>query len=542
MSSALRRALAFALCCIFLPLFGCSSSHDVPGTDAGIMIRFDAELPPDGSTPGIDSGSDAGSGPPTMGAVGAACMADTDCTGGVCRTEIGPGGYCAQPCSTDAPCPDGADCVTVDPMRGISICLDHCEPGAMPRECRAGYGCTSSPTIGVTVCLEGCTDATDCPGGECDPMGGGLSSGVCFTPGAMIGSPCTMDASCESGGFCISEADSGWAGGSCIEGPCDPTSTGGCPGDAVCIPNGRSGICVDGCTTAMDCRAGLTCTADVTYPTRHYCGPGCTSDMQCTGGRICNTALGTCLDPFTPGALGQACGFDPADCTGGVCLNEFTVGFPGGYCVSAGCTVGTTPSGCPGDGVCHENRDGSTYCYDGCMTDANCRTGYACRPVSATSTDLACVPACASDAVCTGMGYTCNDGTGLCARAFDPAILGDPCTGTRSCRGGQCMTEGVDGWPAGMCTYPGCRLSGTGPSEMCPMGSVCVDDARAYPDIGTCVTACTVGMMGECRAGYACVALMTGGTEGACQPACEATSCAAGRMCDMMTGLCVTTP
>ncbi|MCZ7682232.1 MAG: hypothetical protein M5U28_26950 [Sandaracinaceae bacterium] len=70
-----------------------------------------------------------------------------------------------------------------------------------------------------------------------------------------------------------------------------------------------------------------------------------------------------------------------------------------------------------------------------------------------------------------GTRYVCNPGTGYCARPFDPDELGEPCAGGfRECRGGLCLTEDASGWPAGICAYAGCRLSGTGPSATCPSG------------------------------------------------------------------------
>jgi hypothetical protein len=188
-------------------------------------------------------------------------------------------------------------------------------------------------------------------------------------------------------------------------------------------------------------------------------------------------------------------------------------------------------SGCPGDGVCVESTTGEGLCLDGCESDAECtRAGYACRPsdLSDPESPTACRPACTADSQCVNDGFVCNDGTGLCLAPFVEAALGLDCTSNAECEGGRCVTEAASGWSAGMCTFPGCRLSGTGPSEPCPTDSTCVDDGGGDPELGVCVPSCPAT---SCRAGYACAA-------GACQPDCTAASCTDARTCNDASGLC----
>jgi hypothetical protein len=306
----------------------------------------------------------------------------------------------------------------------------------------------------------------------------------------------------------------------------------------VCIPGRRGGLCVPECATDTDCRDEYRCAARTDDPSVMYCAPGCTSDAACTTGGVCNPGTGTCGDAFDPDALGEACSSDPGSlCPGGTCLREFESGFPGSYCAYTGCTVGGDD--CPGSGVCRATGDGRGICLAGCADVRDCpRDGYDCRPSDAANpmSPLACMPACTTDMSCANDMYVCNNGTGLCTEAFDAADLGEPCDSAMSCTGGRCLTEAGAGWPAGTCAYPGCRLSGMGESETCPMGSACVDDAAGDPTLGICVDSCAMDT--DCRPGYRCNIPM-GAASGTCGPGCTMDSaCSGGRTCEATTGLC----
>jgi hypothetical protein len=510
-------------------LAGCGSTHTTDDlTDAGpIVFDLDGATLPDAVI--ADAARPGGN-------VGAACRAASDCTGAanVCIPDqpgFLPGGYCTAACDVaDAEsCPTGSTCIEVG--MGQSFCFQDCEPGASMRQCRAGYGCASNfMALPENVCVGGCSDASDCGSGQlCDPTGGLLGAGACFTPDAMLGGACTADAECPMAGACQDEANGGWPGGACIAGGCDVRTNTGCAGDGQCIQGTFGGICVDGCTSDTDCRPQYACRAALGYPDRSYCAPACANDGECTvAGYVCNTTLGTCAPPFDPTRLGGPCSFRQP-CEGGSCFTERDNGYPSGYCAYVGCEPGAS-GGCPGDGVC-ATRGGRNVCLDGCAADSDCRGGYACRPSDPAdpASPTACVPACTTEMHCPGRSTSCNPGTGLCLQEFDAARLGNACAGGGDCVGGTCLTEASAGWPGGTCTFPGCRISGSGPSSDCPMGAVCVDDAAGDPAIGVCVTGCGEGS--TCRAGYACV-------EGACRPACTETSCSGGRTCDVASGLC----
>lgn len=508
------------------------------GTDTG--ITFDATFPDTGPDVGFDADIDGGPGESDIGEA---------CSGETCDEfciEDWPAGYCTAACGGGAECTADAECVNVG--RDQFLCLQSCDPAA-ERPCREGYGCTSDIRFG-TVCIPGCTVNEDCPMGlACNADGGFAGEGACYDPEAELGDACGDDDECPDGGYCLAERFSSWPGGACIGFGCDVESDTGCDSDARCIPGmGGGGLCIDGCTVDSDCREGFGCRPYDEYPDRRVCLPACTTDAQCSGGRVCNPAVGTCADPFEPSELGTICSGGAGGCDGGSCLTEFETGFPGSYCVYVGCdaTMPDATDGCPGDGVCAERGDGPGVCLDGCADDRDCRApDYSCRDVDDMdpAKGKGCFPSCTTDDACANDGtmgrpsFMCNPGTGLCTEPFAAARVGAMCAVSEDCPGGRCLSEAERGWPAGTCAALGCRLAGEGPASACPATSVCVDDATGDPEIGICLSACTVATSG-CRAGYACIALTEGDTEGACRPACEAGSCSGGRTCDTETGLC----
>ncbi|MBX3273577.1 MAG: hypothetical protein KF729_25155 [Sandaracinaceae bacterium] len=483
-----KRTLWVALAAIGMAA-GCTESHG-GGEDAGTSITFDASFPDGGPDAGIPEAN-----------VGAPCRGDTDCdgTGVFCDDEF-PGGYCSAACAADEPCPDGASCIET---RTGGICLDDCDFMAADGDfcARDGYGCADM----VGVCLPGCDVDRECPTGRvCDPNGGFNGEGSCQDPSASLGDACTMASDCPPGTTCLSERFTGIPGGVCGQFGCNAADGTGCPENGTCVPAGRGGVCLLACASDADCtRADQTCTPG---PNGSYCGPR-----------------------FNPANLGQACSAGRGGCAGGACLTESETGWPDSYCVALGCDP-VAQTGCPGDGVCIATADGRGACLDGCARQTDCRDGYWCRPADAAdpTSPTACVPGCETAAVCGNEGYVCNTGTGLCREPFVETALGEPC-GAMGCTGGQCLTEAASGWPAGTCTYPGCRLTGTGPMAECPAGGVCIDDEAGDPALGVCVRGCTAPA--DCRPGYAC-------REGACRPACGASDCSGTRTCNTESGLC----
>ncbi|MFK7985294.1 MAG: hypothetical protein AB8I08_04615 [Sandaracinaceae bacterium] len=489
----------FLLLCLAIAASACNESFTAEEDAGGIV--FDANF--------LDTGPDAA----VEDNTGDACESDADCEGSsdTCVTDL-EGGYCSSVCNTDADCGSGSTCVQVG--GGTSLCLDSCNPGGED-ECRPGYGCSQGM---VNVCLEGCEEDSDCDDGTECQLGGGFSgAGQCFTPGSAIGDACTGTDECPSGAsFCFDEADSGFPGGYCAAFGCDPNNNTGCDAGATCLPFRRGGICYAGCEDNDDCRDGYDCQTDLNFPDRQSCQPA-----------------------FDPADLGQVCSAGRGSCNG-FCLSEGQTGWPDSYCVATGCDPDGDSTDCPGDGVCIEAGDAGV-CLDGCATDGDCRGGYDCRPSNAEDPEsaLACVPGCDADLVCGNDEFECNTGTGLCTEPFVDTSLGEPCTPDGDgCTGGRCIDEEDDGWPAGMCTFPGCRLRGEGREVDCPTDTACVEDNAGDPDLGVCAPSCTDGT--TCRPGYGCLPLDPEVTDGpmACQPACETDSCGGGRSCNTETGRC----
>ena len=502
------RIVTLALAGALLMVVGCSESHDTM-PDAAIV--FDAELPPPDAGP-----------PPSN--VGDACRGPMDCDlpAEECLEDLFgflpfPDGYCSLFCDTEADCPDGSVCISAG--GGGGQCLRSCEIGA-PDQCRPGQGCADSMRL-PAVCLPGCEDDTDCGDGATCVVGGGFTgAGQCLDLSAPLGGACASSGDCAEGAFCASEDESGFPDGACVVFGCDADADTGCPDDAHCFPQRGPDLCIDGCETDGDCRAGYACTSPDGAPDRSVCLPA-----------------------FDPANLGQVCSGDPprGACTGGECLSEFQTGFPDSYCVQVGCDPEAADPGCEGDGVCVLAADGMTgLCLDGCVADSDCRAGYDCRPSDSSdpTSATACMPGCDDASVCGNDGFECNPGTGLCTEPFPEARLGEPCASGEDCPGGRCLAEDDEGWPSGTCSFPGCRLSGTGPEASCPSGGVCVDDKAGDPALGVCVDGCTVTT--DCRPGYACVPSdETDPTSAlACQPACTDGDCGPGRTCSAATGLC----
>lgn len=513
-SAALPSALSLVLLVLpFAFASACSESHGSE-PDAAITVDLDAATLEADAGPPPDS-------VPIEDPIGEACSSDGACgTDGVCLSDPDflPGGYCSRACARDEDCGSSGACLMLG--RGQRLCFRTCAPGAVPRPCRAGYGCGGFGLGAPPVCLGGCSDDGDCPSGlTCDPGRDVAVAGTCFDPGAAIGDACASGQECPSGGFCLDEGSYGWPAGACIGiRGCDLEGNTGCDGDAQCIPTGMSAICVDGCASAGDCRPGFECAGSMAFPMRRICRPACAGDEQCSSGNVCNRALGTCDQPFDPDDLGGECSRSMGGCDGGTCLSEAELGFPGGSCAYSGCAIGDDRT-CPIGGACAPTAGRENICLARCVTDSDCRSGYACRNVEPadTTSSLACLPACTSDSDCVGMMPRCNAGTGLCTVPFVAARQGEPCADGRDCPGGRCLSD-AEGWPAGYCAAIGCALMSGAAGIECPSGASCIDDRIGRPEIGHCLDACSLGAPAACRTGYRCVEGMAGAGEGVCQP------------------------
>jgi len=249
-------------------------------------------------------------------------------------------------------------------------------------------------------------------------------------------------------------------------------------------------------------------------------------------------ALAACDPSIAPGqaeegTIGAPC-TGPESCTQ-VSSPECLKISSEGYCTTDCASLGQF--GCPAGAVCEELGDQAVYCIDGCCSNGDCRDGFRCarRPsldvyvdLGVCSTPGVCLASCTSDAACE-VGNRCNQATGECVpkKGVDAGV-GSQCTKNEDCNSGTCLTS----FPGGYCTSPcGTQFQG------CEPGSECyeIGDGSA-----SCLLLCQTG--DECRAGYRCQEVASGGDAGKilgyCVPRCESSGCPDGQSCDS-SGACI---
>lgn len=286
-----------SLACLTLLLGACSgnaSDNNTSAVDAAVVVdagtddagAADAEVSLEPST------------------LFGACVEDAQCpgVGAVCRSAEStgtPGGVCTVPCEDRTPC--DFNNVYHHCLARIGETQKYCE-----RRCINGLDCGRSAFTCQLfgdqeegVCYGLCVSDEECGAGlKCEPY-----SGRCVTPdtpnsAAINGEPCAALEDCRSN-FCISEADNGWPGGSCISRcilPSGFNSTSfyggetlpqaGCPEGNVCLSllgssaRGDPGGCLKACDSAADCRPGYMCRKEfegsggVSTYTNGVCWPG----------------------------------------------------------------------------------------------------------------------------------------------------------------------------------------------------------------------------------------------------------------------------
>jgi hypothetical protein len=209
------------------------------------------------------------------------------------------------------------------------------------------------------------------------------------------GGPCGCDNDCEPSEVCFTEGptsmreDYGAPGGSCLR-SCAAASD--CADGFDCVflvPNDPgTGTCFARCTVTADCRLGYVCESFGSQAT--YCNGLCQADSDCAATGVCNRSFGLCAAPDGSGAgrVGDACARNE-DCASEYCLP--TPSFPGGSC-TAPCSL--TRQGCPAGSACAipaAPTGDEGWCFATCASDADCRSGYACRASLFNSSIVACV-------------------------------------------------------------------------------------------------------------------------------------------------------
>ena len=239
--------------------------------------------------------------------------------------------------------------------------------------------------------------------------------------------------------------------GEACDGDC-PTSDLDCDDfDACTINRVKAGTSAAMCTAVCESEPISTCVDD-----DGCCAAGCNAnnDNDCGMQMMDDT--------------GTACAAD-ADCgANGICIQAQMDGtWSGGYCTNA-CFA---PADCGGDSECLAvDMQGNAFCFDGCLSNNDCRMGYECVDVGGPSV---CIP---EEPQVAGM-------------------TGAACTADADCDAAEGCLLPADGWAGGYCTR-GCTTD----SE-CPTSSHCeITDPNAGQ--GLCVSDCTTDA--DCRMGYGC--------------------------------------
>ncbi len=504
-----------------------------------------------------------------IGALGATCAADTDCSSGICVDKV----CCDTSCSSS--------CQACDVVGKVGTC--------------------SLVTGAVHGTRVACTGAGTTCGGICN----GVSTGCTYPPTTTE---------------CLSA--------SCTAGVATPAQF--CTGAGKCV-GGTGALCAPYSCGAVGCKT--TCLVDGDCAATHYCGAGacvlkkakgatcattseCTSPNQCADGVCCDSACdkaceacnlsgsaGVCSKvPDGAADVHKKCGTGPcaAGCKAGAC------GFKASTetCAAAGCKdgivtksalcsgtddlcAGATPTPCPDGLACAD----ATACKTKCVVNTDCAAGVcdlstgkcgglpdagasdagevgADTGVTDTGTDLGvaetpapdpgakptvgsfvrcnkasdcatghCVDGVCCDTACKERCHTCSllTSPGKCVESPVGVDLKAECGPANTCfgtcgPGGVCVGSG----PGTMCARNRCTSpsSGVGAGFCAAAGAACPTelvpfDCAPYvcePAFGACRSTCSTSA--DCINGFACDV-----ESGRCQaaaPAAEDSGCAMG--------------
>lgn len=265
-------------------------SADLGSVDATVLGGTDSGRAQDAAR---DAGRDVVSADLPPSRAGAACTADTECSGLTCDTESF-GGYCTNDCTDNPSAANeaqqcggaGSTCLTwdEDPSTAEPFCARACDPNARTEStgaCRAGYYCTGfwfwreSGEPDAPGCVALCDSDSQCPGARCNTRTGYCSADGVVSTRRADGEPCNPmnvndnDESTECRGFCILSSDVQTHGICASE--INLRTTNACPDNPAAIQPlavyddadrrlDNSGVCAwRSCTTSSDCTAPLRC-------------------------------------------------------------------------------------------------------------------------------------------------------------------------------------------------------------------------------------------------------------------------------------------
>ena len=241
---------------------------------------------------------------------------------------------------------------------------------------------------------------------------------------------------------------------------------------------------------------------------------------------------------------------------GGACVdvrvNDAHCGACGGACMSGlRCVDGGCSGSCPApqvvcDRTCVNLLADARHCgncNEPCSAGQGCFGGV-CRIIAPCMAPMtlcsgSCINTASDNAHCGGCDVRCG-ATQLCTSGAcvppGAGMAGRACSRDADCgAGGACLPPG-QGFSGGYCIY-GCA-AGARAGDSCVGGSgVCVPmDAGSL----NCLPNCDPRSTGQCRTGYICQNISTGGSIGVCYPQCTVNPgaiCGAYR-CNTTTGEC----
>jgi hypothetical protein len=325
---------------------------------------------------------------------------------------------CYPVCQQASGCDAGLECAQVDGV-AQSVCIPPPPECAVDGDCVQGELCQQGSCV-VDESVGRCEDDRGCGEGEL------CESGECVPGAQAVGARC--ERACQNlYGSCTRQLCSGLA----------PYVADALATEYVrCIEGGvdAEGVNQDSCadrygvdqehTELVDLYAAQECGASEVLEEAHC-------ELLDLGGACGCSELN----------LGEACTRN-SECTGGYLPSYCATQYPGGYCASITCNVGTggnldfnvgPGTGCGNDGVCQNFTSPTTgeiegICLRACTTNQDCRQGYACERMGelvGPGMIGRCLPACTTSADCRT--YTYNGST-IPSYCSDLGVCETPCT------------------------------------------------------------------------------------------------------------------